>query len=259
MFGSALRSRLLRPDSQHREPAARRAAFFHRPMQDWERRLHMGLRVTWPCESSLEFQSLWPSVSARVRSVNPQGAAGLDADELCPGLPRAAWCLVRHLKPRTVVEAGVGYGLASRFILEALALNGSGQLYSIDPPDGALPRKVVAAIEPRVADRWSLISDTTKRAMPALLSRLGAVDLFVHNSGEGGPGMRFEVDYAWIGLKPGGILILNNIDTTGSLQYFSQRYPGHGTLVCEAEPAHLDPSRQSGGLFAIAFKNPKLL
>jgi predicted O-methyltransferase YrrM len=255
MFGSALRLKFLQPN-RNDVPVPERAAsaFFHRPMHDWERRLHMGLRTIWPCEASLEFQSLWQSVSARVKLAVPPG----EPDDLNAGLSRAMWCLVRHTKPRVVVEAGVGNGLVSRFILEALAFNGTGQLYSVDPQTSA--GRTAIAVEPRVAGRWSLISDTTKRALPALLSRLDAVDIFVHDGREADVDMRFAIDYAWLSLKPGGALILANIETAGSLQYFYQRYPNYTALICDAETAHVDPDRRaSGGLFAVIFKNPKAL
>jgi predicted O-methyltransferase YrrM len=253
MFGSALRSKLLRPSRNEISVRDRNVpAFFHRPMHDWERRLHIGLCITWPCEASLELQSLWVSVSSRVKLA----AAPDEPSDLNPGLSRAVWCLTRHTKPRVVVEAGVGNGLISRFILEALALNGAGQLYSIDPQTGA--GRTAIAVEPRVADRWSLISDTTKRALPAVISRLGAADIFVHDGREADTDMRFAIDYAWLSLKPGGALVLANIETAGSLQYFYQRYPGRTALVCDAESAHVDPNRRDrGGLFAVIFKNPK--
>jgi predicted O-methyltransferase YrrM len=256
----ALRSALSKPGGSRIQASAhpaRRQSFFHRPVHDWERRLHVGLRATWPCEASLEFQSLWPSVSARVKLATMPGSRIPEHSDINPGLSRAMWCLVRHLKPRKVVEAGVGYGITSRFVLEALALNGSGQLYSVDPPMAVARRDMALAVEPRIANRWSLITDTARRALPALLSRLGSVDLFVHDTGQKGQDMRFEIDYAWLALRAGGALVLNDIGVTGSLQYFDQRYPGHHALVCEAEPAHPDPSyRDRSGLFAIVFKNP---
>ncbi len=50
------------------------------------------------------------------------------------GLVRAIWCLMRHLRPKNVVETGVAHGVTSRFILEALKRNGDGHLWSIDLP-----------------------------------------------------------------------------------------------------------------------------
>lgn len=241
---------------EYRQPAHR-----HRAMIDWERRLHEGLRVTWPCEASLEFQALWPSVIARVRAagidVGPASFAGYNDGDA--GLARAIWCLVRHLKPRNVVETGVGHGITSRFILEALALNRAGHLHSIDLPplDPAMRRRIGIAVEPRVAGRWSLIADSSRRALPVLLARLGHIDLFVHDSLHTERNVRFEIDHAWSSLRPGGAIVVDDIDSNGGFQSFTQSHTGYHALVCEAEPIRPDTRRfNQRGLFAILLKDP---
>lgn len=50
------------------------------------------------------------------------------------GLVRAVWSLIRHLRAEWVVETGVAHGFTSRFILQALASNRAGRLWSIDLP-----------------------------------------------------------------------------------------------------------------------------
>jgi hypothetical protein len=88
------------------------------------------------------------------------------------------------------------------------------------------------------------------------MSRLGVADVFVHDGRETGPEMRFAVDYGWTALRRGGALVLANVETSGSLQYFHQRYPGCTALVCEAQPERVDPNRRHhGGIFAVVFKN----
>ena len=48
------------------------------------------------------------------------------------------YVICRALRPRNVVETGVGSGVTTSFILQALAANGEGHLWSIDlPPIGA--------------------------------------------------------------------------------------------------------------------------
>jgi hypothetical protein len=54
-----------------------------------------------------------------------------DAD---PVMARSLWCAVCHLQPRSMVEAGVARGVTSWIILEAVAGNGAGRLWSIDLP-----------------------------------------------------------------------------------------------------------------------------
>lgn len=230
-----------------------RPTFHHRAMHDWEGRLHRGLHLTWPCEEAIEFQSLCPSVTARVRSVSVSAAQHFNLD-----MARGLWCILRHLKPRTIVEAGVGLGVTSRFILEALAMNRAGHLYSVAPPDAdpLLRSRTGFAVEPRVAHRWSLIADTTRRALPGLLPRLGLVDLYVHDCLSAGNTMRYEIDMAWAALKPGGALVIGHVDYNGAFQYFAQSHTGYQALIGETDSdrvlAH-DPEPKSQ--FAIAFKN----
>jgi hypothetical protein len=54
---------------------------------------------------------------------------------------RAIWCLILHLDLKYAVETGVAHGITSRFVLEALARNGSGQLWSIALPPMESPWK----------------------------------------------------------------------------------------------------------------------
>src|SRR5207253_10228310 len=81
------------------------------------------------------------------------------------GLVRAIWCLIRHLKPKKVIETGVAHGVTSRFILEALERNGDGHLWSIDlPPLERVWRKQVgAAVGDRYSDRWSYVRGSSRR------------------------------------------------------------------------------------------------
>lgn len=240
----------------------RKPAFVQRPMHDWERRLHAGLRITWPCEASLEFQSVWPSVIGRVRSAGidcgPGSYAGYNDGD--PGLARALWCLVRHLKPRVAIETGVGHGITSRCVLEAMARNGSGHLYSIDLPplDRAMRKRIGIAVEPRLTGRWSLIADSSRRALPEVISRVGQIDLFIHDSLHTERNVRFEADLAWEALRPGGAMVIDDIDSNGGYQSFVESHVGFHVLICEAEPVRPDTRRfNEKGLFAILLKDPK--
>jgi len=65
-------------------------------------------------------------------------------DDADPAFARAAWCLARHLRPQHVVETGVGRGVTSRAVLEALERNGHGHLWSMDLPP-ALSQALLSA------------------------------------------------------------------------------------------------------------------
>jgi hypothetical protein len=227
----------------------------------WERLLHYLLGVSWPCEATSEFQALWPEVIAEMQAkgirVGPESfSCWNDGDA---GLVRAVWCLVRHLRPRNVVETGVAHGVTSRFILEALERNGVGNLWSIDrpPSEKALCEQIGVAVGDRYAHRWSYISGSSRRRLPGVLSRLGEIDLFIHDSLHSEYNTRFEVDRAWAILRPGGAIVIDDIDLNWAFRSFTQAFSGHQRIVCEAEPILPDPRRfNRKGLFGIILKEP---
>ncbi len=229
---------------------------------DWERRLHEVLGMPWPCPADSEFWALWPAVIGALQAKGVRvgrGAFGGWGDGE-PGLVRTVWCLARHLRPADVVETGVARGFSSRFILEALERNGAGHLWSIDRPPLTKPnlyQQIGAAVGNRYHDRWSYIRGSSRRRLPHLLSQLGRIDLFVHDSRHSEYNVRFELDRAWASLRPGGALVVDDIDLNWGFRSFIESFSGHRFLICQAEPLQPDPGRFDGkGLFGIVHKNP---
>jgi hypothetical protein len=228
---------------------------------DWEMRLHGFLGTPWPCATAAECSLLWPSIisslSARGIRVGPESYLYWNDGD--PALIRAIWCLVRHLRPQKIVETGVAHGVSSRFILEALEKNGSGGLWSIDLPplQPAWQDQVGIAVEGVQRRRWSLIRGSSRQRLAPLLSRLEAIDLFIHDSLHSERNVRFELDQAWAALKPGGAMVVDDIDANSAFRSFTHAWPGHFSLVCEAEPFHPDRRRfNEKGLFGIILKEP---
>jgi predicted O-methyltransferase YrrM len=94
--------------------------------------------------------------------------------------------------------------------------------------------------------------------LPEVLSRLGTIDLFVHDSLHTERNVRFEADLAWSVLRPGGAMVIDDIDSNGGFQSFVEDHPRCHALVCEAEPVRPDMRRfNQKGLFAILLKDPK--
>ena len=100
------------------------------------------------------------------------------------GLGRLCYSIVRAMRPETIVETGVGYGVSSRFILAALAENDHGALHSIDlPPLGQRADEAVGILVPEgLRSRWSLHRGSSRRLLPSLLDDLRSVDVFLHDS-----------------------------------------------------------------------------
>jgi hypothetical protein len=227
----------------------------------WDRRMHELLGVQWPCPATSEFTALWPNVTGELEAkgirVGPESVQVWNDGDA--GLVRAVWCLTRHLRPRSVVETGVLHGVTSRFILEALERNGVGHLWSIDLPplEHVWQDEIGIAVGGRFRARWSYIRGSSKRRLRGVLSKLGQIDIFIHDSRHSEQNVRFEVDRAFAALRPGGAIVVDDIDANWGFRTFTQAFSGHQSMICEAEPLRPDLRRfNKKGLFGIILKEP---
>jgi hypothetical protein len=242
--------------AQHERPVP---ADLYQADVDWDRRMHQLLGVPWPCAAASEFAILWPEVIAELESkgirVGPETLQGWNDGDA--GLVRAIWCLTRHLRPHNVVETGVLHGVTSRFILEAIERNQAGHLWSIDlPPFEPVWRDEIGiAVGERFPSRWSYIRGTSKRRLPEVLSSLGQIDVFIHDSLHSEQNVRFEIDRAFAALRPGGAIVVDDIDANWGFRTFTQAFSGQQFMICEAEPLRPDLRRfNKKGLFGIILK-----
>ncbi|MBI3609167.1 MAG: class I SAM-dependent methyltransferase [Nitrospirae bacterium] len=138
-------------------------------------------------------------------------------------LARFCYQLVRALQPRVIVETGVCYGVTSAYVLQALEVNGKGCLHSIDlPPLGKDASKHIGRLVPApLRSRWTLHRGTTKRLLPPLLAELREIDMFIHDSLHTCRNMRFEFGAAWPALRPGGVLVSDDVEGNVAFQDLS--------------------------------------
>jgi hypothetical protein len=137
--------------------------------------------------------------------------------------------------------------------------NRGGELWSIDlPPIERIWRQQIGmAVGDRYSDRWSYIKGSSRRRLPVLLTRLGQIDLFIHDSLHSARNVRFELDRAWAVLRPGGAMVVDDVDANWGFQFFTQNFSGHRSMICEAEPLRPDLRRfNQKGLFGIILKEP---
>jgi Methyltransferase domain len=234
----------------------------YEPTHEWERRLHEILEVSWPCEATSEFWELWPRILEPLRATGlaiGRGAFGGWGDGET-GLTRAAWCLTRHLRPSNVVETGVARGFTTRVVLEALERNGIGHLWSIDLPPQLKPelqQQIGLAVGNQCRHRWTYIRGSSRRQLPGLISRLGRIDLFIHDSRHSERNVLFELSRVSPALTSGGAMVVDDIDLNRGFQSFTMMASGYQSLTCFAEPLEADPTRaDSKGLFGILRKGP---
>jgi hypothetical protein len=151
------------------------------------------------------------------------------------------YAVLRKLRPSVAVETGVANGFSTAFSLLALQANGEGRLYSID-----LPREVGRDYEPGtfyegegragippgsepgwlippdLRVRWTLILGRSQEELPPLLERLGTIDSFMHDSEHSFDCMWFEFNAAWPSLRPGGVLLSDDVNSTEAFPRFAQ-------------------------------------
>lgn len=121
------------------------------------------------------------------------------------------------------METGVAFGVTTGFILQALAQNGCGQLWSVDlPPLGKDADAQVGFLVPtRLKNRWRLIRGSYRRMLPAVLNDPDAIDVFIHDSLHTYKHMKWESETAWAHIKPGGVLISNDVSNKRAFEEFA--------------------------------------
>jgi hypothetical protein len=150
------------------------------------------------------------------------------------------YAVLRHVRPLAAVETGVANGFSTAFSLLALERNGAGHLHSID-----LPREVGRDYEPgmfyegegragippgaepgwlipeHLRKRWTLIEGRSQEELPPLLERLRTIDSFMHDSEHSFDCMWFEFNAAWPHLRPGGVLVSDDVNSTEAFRRFA--------------------------------------
>ncbi len=145
--------------------------------------------------------------------------------------------LARRLRPQTIVQTGVCNGFSLALLALALARNGDGgQLHAIDlpqvfnPADPAWTRPgvVYGVIIPEGRSSGWLVPDSCRDRvhlqigdaavlLPPLLTRLGAIEFFFHDSDHSYDHMAFEFREAKRVLRPGGLVVADDIAWNASL------------------------------------------
>ncbi len=149
--------------------------------------------------------------------------------------------LVRRLKPKTIVQTGVCNGLSSAFMMLALVKNGpDGKLYVIDLPAIFDPRdpawtvanKVYGVVIPEgkasgwmvpdaYRDRLDVLIGDARLLLPKVVDELDSIDMFYHDSDHTYAHMMFEFREARRKLRPGGLIVADDISWNASLWEFA--------------------------------------
>jgi len=143
---------------------------------------------------------------------------------------RLGWyAIVRSIKPALVVETGTEKGLGSLVIADALIRNGGGRLVTVDieSQSGLL----LGGIWARVIEH--LVGDSL-----AVISRLGAIDLFIHDSDHSPEHELREIEQVAPVLSATGIVLSDNSHVTSVLSEWSSRHNRQFSFFAEKPLNH---------------------
>jgi predicted O-methyltransferase YrrM len=220
--------------------ALRRSPWRYELTEECEERVHQLIGAQWPCEERNGFDEVWNAalddLAARGLRVGRGTFGGWDDGDTRLG--RVLWCLARHLRPNRVIETGVARGLTTRALLEALERNGRGRLWSIDLPpllEDRLAQETGAAVPERLYDRWTLLRGSSRRLLPGLVTDLGQIDLFLHDSMHTARNLRFELEQVWPGLAPGGAALIDDVEKNTATGQFLQGHPDTPAVISTSD------------------------
>lgn len=199
-------------------------------------------------DTDAEFEVVWREVEEAFAELHlPFGRAAFGGwDDGDPELARATWLVIRALRPKIVVETGVGRGVTTRVILQALARNRHGHLWSIDIAP-LLKRELAdqtAAIVPELYSKsWTFVRGSSRRRLGDLVAELGFVDVFLHDSFHSRRNLLFEWETVLPRLRRPGALLADDVQRNAGLAEFTRTHPALDRIVC----SHSD----GAGLFAV--------
>jgi predicted O-methyltransferase YrrM len=137
------------------------------------------------------------------------------------------YALVRLRRPRIVVETGVADGRSTALVLAALEHNGDGRLHSID-----VARDVGGLVSAR--DRWELhVTDGGAGALGDIMRAERPVDLFFHDGDHHYAAQTAEYELALSHLRPGGLLVSDDVDASYAFLDFCARHALPATALLD--------------------------
>jgi predicted O-methyltransferase YrrM len=129
--------------------------------------------------------------------------------------------VVKLTKPMVVVETGAAKGLTSAVILAALASNGEGQLYSMDPAAAqSRPEEVLgSAVPDNFRSRWTLEHGTSRQILPELVQHVAPIDVSLHDADHSHAGQLEEYRTVWPQLRSGGVMVSDDVRGPAFLEF----------------------------------------
>lgn len=138
------------------------------------------------------------------------------------------YSIIRKIKPQKIVETGVANGISSYYIQHALLNNGKGRLISID-----ISEDVGTILTQEEKENWELIilSKPSKSQFKKTLSKIGAIDIFLHDSNHNYRWQSIEYNSAFLQIRPNGFLMSDDIDSSYAFLDFIEKNKCHALTL----------------------------
>ena len=169
-----------------------------------------------PVDLEETFAELFRIARERVKSCPMRlgGAGNLDL----------LYALARGSGARCIVETGVAYGWSSLALLLAIDGRDNARLYSVDLPYLTFQNDdwVGIAVPRTLLTRWRLFRMADREGLPWALRAAGRVDLAHYDSDKSPEGRAFGYRAIWRRLRPGGILVSDDIGDNLAFKRFAE-------------------------------------
>jgi predicted O-methyltransferase YrrM len=141
--------------------------------------------------------------------------------------------LVRILPARRAVETGVSYGWSSLVILLAQDGVGGGRLISTDMPYPRVGNELLvgSAVPDRLRESWTLIRQPDRPGLSRALAEMREIDLAHYDSDKTYAGQSWAFRKIWAALRPGGILMADDIHCQTAFRDFASAIGVQSTVV----------------------------
>ena len=182
--------------------------------------LHQSHRLPFeflPVDVETKFVDIFRSAHERVQAcpVKLGGAGNLDL----------LYSLARSSKAQRIIETGVAYGWSSLVLLLATKDFSGGRVYSVDRPYLNLRNDdwVGIAVPQSLRPHWRLFRTTDRVGLPWVLRRAKSVDMAHYDSDKTPEGRTFGYNSVWRRLRPGGILVSDDVGDNLAFKCFAEQ------------------------------------
>lgn len=133
--------------------------------------------------------------------------------------------LCEGLAARHVLETGVAYGWSSLAILLSLKNREGGMLFSVDLPylKHGNDRWVGVAVPETLHRHWRLFRMADREGLPRAIRAAGTFDLAHYDSDKSRDGRAFAYPRIWSALRPGGVLVSDDIGDNTAFRDFCEK------------------------------------